>query len=52
MTDLGSKHECLDCGCKFYDLGKPEVVCPRCGADQKEAASRKDAESGKGGEGK
>ena len=34
MPELGTKHECLDCGAKFYDLGRPEVRCPRCGADQ------------------
>lgn len=32
MADLGKKHECSECGAKFYDLGKPEPVCPRCGA--------------------
>ena len=34
---LGSKHVCFECGAKFYDLGKPEPVCPKCGADQREA---------------
>ena len=28
---LGRKHSC-ECGCKFYDMGKSEVVCPKCGA--------------------
>ncbi len=28
---LGNKHKC-ECGCKFYDMGKEEPVCPRCGA--------------------
>jgi uncharacterized protein (TIGR02300 family) len=32
---LGIKHECFNCGTKFYDLGKAEAVCPKCGADQK-----------------
>lgn len=31
MADLGKKHECSECGAKFYDLGKPDPVCPRCG---------------------
>ncbi len=33
MVDLGKKHECPSCGAKFYDLGRPEVVCPKCGAN-------------------
>lgn len=31
---LGSKWECFSCGAKFYDLNKPEPLCPRCGANQ------------------
>jgi uncharacterized protein (TIGR02300 family) len=34
---LGTKHECFNCSTKFYDLGKSEAVCPKCGADQKNA---------------
>ena len=34
---LGTKHECFNCGTKFYDLGKSEAHCPKCGADQKDA---------------
>jgi predicted nucleic acid-binding Zn-ribbon protein len=37
MPDLGKKFECYSCGTKFYNLGKPEAVCPKCGANQKEA---------------
>ena len=37
--NLGSKHECYNCGTRFYDLGKPESICPKCGANQKDAAS-------------
>ena len=33
MPDLGTKYECAECGAKFYDLGKPEPLCPRCGTD-------------------
>jgi uncharacterized protein (TIGR02300 family) len=36
---LGSKHECYSCGTKFYDLGKSEPTCPKCGANQKNASS-------------
>ena len=35
--DLGVKHTCWKCGTKFYDLKKPNSVCPKCGADPKEA---------------
>ena len=39
MTELklGNKYECFNCGAKFYDLGKGEPLCPKCGADQKDA---------------
>lgn len=36
---LGTKHECYSCGTKFYDLGKSEPVCPKCGANQKDVSS-------------
>jgi uncharacterized protein (TIGR02300 family) len=35
---LGTKFQCFSCGTKFYDLGKSEAVCPKCGANQKDAA--------------
>jgi uncharacterized protein (TIGR02300 family) len=35
---LGTKFECYSCGTKFYDLGKSEPVCPKCGANQKDVA--------------
>jgi len=37
--DLGQKFTCFKCECKFYDLGSPEPLCPRCGADQRENLS-------------
>jgi predicted nucleic acid-binding Zn-ribbon protein len=37
MPDLGKKYECFNCGTKFYNLGKPEAICPKCGANQKNA---------------
>jgi hypothetical protein len=33
-SKLGTKWECFSCGAKFYDLNKPEPLCPRCGANQ------------------
>lgn len=38
--DLGTKHVCFKCGAKFYDLKKPNAICPKCGADQKDAAAK------------
>ncbi len=40
---LGTKFECFNCSTKFYDLGKPEPVCPKCGANQKDASHGKEA---------
>lgn len=37
MADLGRKYTCYSCHTKFYDLGKPEPLCPKCGADQRDA---------------
>jgi len=42
--DLGTKHLCFKCSTKFYDLKKPDPICPKCGADQREAAAVKPAE--------
>lgn len=33
---LGNRHECSECGVKFYDLGKPRAACPKCGTVQKD----------------
>ena len=37
MPDLGRKYTCYSCHTKFYDLGKPVPLCPKCGADQRDA---------------
>ncbi|MCL2013150.1 MAG: FYDLN acid domain-containing protein [Cystobacterineae bacterium] len=34
--DLGKKYVCFKCGARFYDLRRPEPICPKCGADQRE----------------
>ena len=39
--DLGTKHTCFKCGAKFYDLKKPEPLCPKCGADQRASPALK-----------
>lgn len=30
---FGEKHLCPACGCKFYDMHRSPIVCPRCGTD-------------------
>jgi hypothetical protein len=37
MPELGKKYNCYSCHTKFYDLGKAVPVCPKCGADQRDA---------------
>jgi uncharacterized protein (TIGR02300 family) len=39
--DLGVKHTCWKCGTKFYDLKKPNPVCPKCGANPRDAPTTK-----------
>ncbi len=34
MPELGTKYECTSCSTKFYDLGKSEPICPKCGLNQ------------------
>ncbi len=34
---LGTRWTCFSCTGSFYDLNKPEPICPRCGADQRES---------------
>ncbi|NOZ85842.1 MAG: TIGR02300 family protein [Deltaproteobacteria bacterium] len=41
VIKLGKKYICYSCGGKFYDLGRPEPICPKCGANQNEAPSNK-----------
>lgn len=33
---LGTRYKCYKCGSKFYDLGRPEPLCPSCGVNQKD----------------
>lgn len=47
--DLGTKHTCFKCGTKFYDMKKPDPLCPKCGADQRESPALKPAPEGRRG---
>jgi len=29
--ELGNKHQCQNCGTKFFDLNKNPILCPKCG---------------------
>jgi uncharacterized protein (TIGR02300 family) len=39
--DLGTKYTCFKCSTRFYDLKKPDPLCPKCGADQRESPALK-----------
>jgi uncharacterized protein (TIGR02300 family) len=39
QSKLGNKHICESCGTKFYDMGKPDPVCPNCGTKTESEAS-------------
>lgn len=47
MHPLGKKFTCYSCHTKFYDLGKPAPLCPKCGSDQRDA-DEKPATSSRG----
>ena len=33
---LGTRYACFSCEIRFYDMNRPEPLCPKCGADQRE----------------
>lgn len=35
-SKLGKRYQCFQCSLKFYDLNRPEPLCPKCGTDQRE----------------
>ena len=45
--DLGTKFTCFKCSTKFYDMKKPEALCPKCGADQRESPANRPASEGR-----
>ena len=46
---LGLKHICFACEAKFYDLNKPEPICPKCDANQLEAPKKASASGPRSG---
>ena len=44
---LGNKLLCPECEVKFYDLGKPEIVCPSCGFNISDIMKKESEESEK-----
>ncbi len=36
VSKLGRKWNCFQCAASFYDLNRPEPLCPKCGADQRQ----------------
>ncbi|HLL53623.1 MAG TPA: FYDLN acid domain-containing protein [Myxococcaceae bacterium] len=47
--DLGNKFTCFKCTTKFYDMKKPDPLCPKCGADQRESPALKPQPEGRRG---
>jgi uncharacterized protein (TIGR02300 family) len=41
VVDLGTRYKCYKCGTKFYDLGRPQPLCPSCGEDQNNEESKR-----------
>lgn len=33
-SSLGTRYTCFVCSAKFYDLNRPEPLCPRCDTNQ------------------
>lgn len=42
-ANLGTKYSCFTCEAKFYDLGRPVPLCPKCGTDQREESPEQKA---------
>jgi uncharacterized protein (TIGR02300 family) len=45
--NLGTKYLCYKCSTKFYDMKKPDPICPKCGADQRESPANRPASEGR-----
>jgi hypothetical protein len=40
VVNLGTRYKCYKCSMKFYDLGRPQPLCPSCGANQNDDESK------------
>ncbi len=40
-AELGTKHQCSECGTKFYDLCRANAICPKCETDMTVVAKPK-----------
>lgn len=45
--DLGNKFICFKCNTKFYDMKKPDPICPKCSSDQRDNPANKPPGEGK-----
>ncbi len=36
----GKRYTCFKCDTRFYDLNKPDAVCPKCEANQSKAPQK------------
>ena len=45
--DLGAKYVCFKCGTKFYDMKRPDPVCPKCGTNQRDSPVNKPGAEGR-----
>lgn len=47
--DLGAKYVCFKCSTKFYDMKRPDPICPKCGTDQRDSPMNKSGAEGRRG---
>ena len=40
VIELGTRYKCYKCGTKFYDMGRPQPLCPSCGVNQNDDESK------------
>lgn len=33
-SEWGTRYTCIKCEASFYDLNKPEAICPKCNTNQ------------------
>jgi hypothetical protein len=42
---FGERYTCFHCGVKFYDMQKPDPICPKCSLDQRKAPKKPSGKS-------